>query len=200
MRYLLYLPENYFNLQTRWPLILFLHGAGELGTDYRKILAQGLPKKLNEEGPALPFIIVSPQIEDYGWTPDLLKNLLTDIVERYSVDKLRIYVTGLSMGGFGTWDLAMDYPDLFAALAPICGGGEQSKVSKIKHIPCWIFHNRGDDIVPVQCSLDMVRAYKDLKSEVEFTQYESDSHDAWTAAYSTPLLYDWFLKHTLPSS
>src|SRR5699024_6921671 len=123
--YLLYLPQDYKETgYKRWPLVLFLHGAGERGNDLEAVKKNGLPK-LVEEGRDFPFIIVSPQCPaGLWWSTDDLNLLLNDLIQRYEVDIDRIYATGLSMGGFGTWEMAIRFPDRFAAIAPICGGGD----------------------------------------------------------------------------
>ena len=197
-RYLLYLPENYES-QARWPLILFLHGAGERGADIEKVKVHG-PPKLIAQGKHLPFIVVSPQCPaDQWWSNELpVKNLtaLLDQIERdCQVDPDRIYVTGLSMGGFGTWALACAQPDRFAAIAPICGGGDPKLVGRIKHLPTWVFHGDADNTVSVDQSKTMVEALKAAGGSVKFTVYPGVGHDSWTQTYNDPALYDWFLSH-----
>src|SRR4030066_1336392 len=121
-QYLLFLPEGYENKQQRWPMILFLHGAGERGNDLNLVKKHGLPKII-EQQKDFPFIVVSPQCPQGQWWTEkveVLINLLDEIVNRYNVDTERIYLTGLSMGGYGTWTLAAAYPERFAAIAPIC--------------------------------------------------------------------------------
>ena len=198
--YLLYLPDNYQKSKTDWPLILFLHGAGERGDDLKKVEANGIPKLIAKKGEKFPFVIVSPLCPEDGWWDselqiDILNNLLDEIVSKYRIDKDRIYVTGLSMGGFGTWGLACEYPDRFAAIAPICGKGSPEKAGKIKHLPVWVFHGAKDDIVPLKNSEEMVDALKKVGGNVKFTVYPDAGHDSWTAAYNNPDLYKWFLKH-----
>ena len=130
--YLLYLPEDYGKDRKAWPLMLFLHGAGERGDNLDKVKVHGPPKLIEKEDKAFPFIIASPQCpKDGWWASDIqvaaLDALLSDLTTRYTVDPDRIYLTGLSMGGYGTWRLAADYPERFAALAPVCGGGDPHK-------------------------------------------------------------------------
>ena len=124
--YLLYLPKDYGKTQDKWPLMIFLHGAGERGSDLNKVKVHG-PPKLVERGKGLPFIIVSPQCPSGHWWPTKVETvmaLIDDIVEKYNVDESRIYLTGLSMGGYGTWAIACAHPERFAAIVPICGGGQ----------------------------------------------------------------------------
>ncbi len=198
--YLLYLPDDYQKSKTDWPLILFLHGAGERGDDLKKVEANGIPKLIAKKGEKFPFVIVSPQCPENGWWDnelqiDILNNLLDEIISKYRIDKDRIYVTGLSMGGFGTWSLACEYPDRFAAIAPICGKGSPGEAGKIKHLPVWVFHGAKDTVVPIKNSEEMVDALKKVGGNVKFTIYPDADHDSWTAAYNNPELYKWFLKH-----
>ena len=122
LNYLLFLPEGYESGDKKWPLILFLHGAGESGSDVQRVKATGLPKLLDTKTD-LPFVVVSPQSPRGGWNADTLNALLDDVLARYKIDPDRVYLTGLSMGGFGTWELGTAHPERFAAIAPICGGG-----------------------------------------------------------------------------
>ncbi len=201
----LYLPEDYSaKSRKRWPLILFLHGAGERGNDMSKVAAHG-PPKLVKQGRVFPFIIVSPQCpNDQRWDNDVLLALLDEVREKYKVDSNRIYLTGLSMGGYGTWSLGMTHPDLFAAIAPICGGGdlvdvllaEKKKASALKTLAVWAFHGARDPVVKPEESQRMVEALKKFGcKEVELTVYPEAHHDSWTETYNNPKLYEWFLAH-----
>jgi predicted peptidase len=196
LNYLLYLPEGYSKeSDKKWPLILFLHGSGERGSDVSKVKVHGVPK-IVEGKKDFPFIVVSPQCpENRWWEPFELNVLLDDIMASYHVDADRVYLTGLSMGGFGTWDLAMHSPGRFAAIAPICGGGNPVMAFQIKNIPAWVFHGEADPVVPVQRSLEMVEALKKVKADVKLTTYPGVGHDSWTQTYDNPELYKWFLSH-----
>lgn len=196
-QYLLFLPDGYDNKQQRWPMILFLHGAGERGSDLNLVKKHGLPK-IVENKKDFPFIVVSPQCpQGQWWTEkvDVLINLLDDIVSRYNVDTEKIYLTGLSMGGYGTWTLANAYPEHFAAIAPICGGGEFFMAERLKEVPVWAFHGAKDNIVPLAKSVEMVNAIKARGGDAKLTIYPDATHDSWTVTYDNPELYDWFLKH-----
>jgi predicted peptidase len=197
LKYLTYLPKGFkeeFN--KNWPLIIFLHGVGERGHNVEIVRRNGLPKSL-EEGLAIPFIVVAPQCPDNeGWQPERIKKVLDEVLEKYPVDVNRIYLTGLSMGGFGTWKTAIEYRYIFAAISPICGGGFVYDAPKIKHIPIWVFHGAKDDVVPISKSEDMVNALRDLNADIKFTIYPETKHDSWTETYNNLELYDWFLKYS----
>ncbi|NLF01455.1 MAG: prolyl oligopeptidase family serine peptidase [Anaerolineales bacterium] len=196
--YLLYLPSGYGGgAQQTWPLILFLHGMGERGDDLEAVKTHGIPKELDRMAD-FPFIVVSPQCpEDTYWPQETaaLTMMLDDVMARYPVDRSRVYLTGLSMGGFGTWALAAIHPERFAAIAPICGGGDPQWASALKDIPVWAFHGAQDDVVPLIRSEEMVRALEQAGSQVRFTIYPELGHDAWTVTYQNPELYAWFLSH-----
>ena len=193
-KYLLYLPEGYDG-EKQYPLLVFLHGAGERGDDLDLVKIHG-PPKLIEAGQSFPFIIVSPQVPtDEWWSPDIVKWITSYIIENYSVDKSRVYLTGLSMGGYGTWATAIKYPDTYAAIAPICGGGDPNKAGSLKDIPVWVFHGDADPIVPISRSEEMYEALKPYEN-IEFTVYPGVEHDSWTETYENPKLYEWFLSHS----
>ena len=124
----------------------------------------------------------------------MLDALLNEITENYNIDENRIYVTGLSMGGFGTWALAEKYPHRFAAIAPVCGGGDPAAVPTFSHLPVWVFHGAKDNVVPIDRSEAMVNELKKNGADVQFTVYPEAGHDSWTETYDNPALYEWFLK------
>ncbi len=193
MNYLLYTPEEYKTDTTKkWPLMLFLHGAGERGTDLEKVKVHG-PPMLIEKGHEFPFIVVSPQAQK-GWNPHMLYTMLENIIEKERVDKDRVYLTGLSMGGFGTWALAMKHPEMFAAIVPICGGGDPTEIWKLRHMPVWCIHGAKDDIVPLGSSEKMVNALKEFNPDVKFSVYPEEGHDSWIKAYDDSQLYEWILQ------
>jgi predicted peptidase len=198
-RYLLFLPADYGKEKDKkWPLILFLHGSGERGTDIEIVKKHG-PPKIVENKKDFPFIVVSPQCDpNKWWDPFTLAGLLDEVGEKYSVDADRVYLTGLSMGGFGTWDLASKYPNRFAAIAPICGGSDSVRrvARSLKEMPTWVFHGEKDQSVPFQQSVTLVDALKQAgNTDVQFTSYPDLGHDCWTVTYDNPKLYDWFLSH-----
>lgn len=197
IEYLVYTPEDYVSDSDKsWPLLIFLHGAGERGNKLDLVKFHG-PPKLAEAGEDFPFIIISPQVPERSWwKPALVQLLVEKIVAEYNVDIKRIYLTGLSMGGFGTWDTAMRFPELFAAIAPICGGGDTTMIANLKNVPVWNFHGAKDDVVPLERSEVMVNALKRAGGKVLFTVYPEANHDSWTETYNNPELYKWFLSHS----
>ena len=194
-RYLVYLPTDYHQKKKNFPLMLFLHGSGERG-DHLELVKRHGPPYLAEHGWEFPFILIAPQCpENEWWSVPVLKAVLDDVVAKFRVQSKRVYLTGLSMGGFGTWALAMAHPERFAAISPICGGGDPGKVSAIKNIPTWVFHGNRDRAVPLRRSKEMVEALQQCGGDVRFTVYQDVGHDCWTQTYSNPELYDWFLSH-----
>jgi len=199
-RYLLYLPADYEkDAKKKWPLIMFLHGAGERGDNLEVVKKHG-PPKLIAQGKPFDFIVVSPQCPNDVWWPeqlDVLISLLDEIEAKYHVDTDRVYLTGLSIGGFGTWSLAEKYPQRFAAIAPICGGGERYMAYRLKTIPVWAFHGAKDKVVPVEKSKEMVEAVNAAGGDAKLTVYPEAEHDSWTQTYDNPQLYEWFLSHRI---
>jgi predicted peptidase len=201
--YLLFLPESYgADATKRWPLILFLHGAGERGKNLTIVAKHG-PPKIDTSATNFPFIVVSPQCPaGEKWSNEIMLALLDEIEAKYPVDTKRIYLTGLSMGGFGTWSLGLSHPEKFAAIAPICGGGDfitafLADKAQLTTLPIWAFHGAKDPVVPIEESERMVGYMKKIGvKEVKFTVYPEAQHDCWTQTYSNPELFDWFLKHS----
>ena len=140
------------------------------------------------------MIVISPQCpKGEWWNPATLSKLLDEVSANYRVDPDQVYVTGLSMGGFGTWSLAMHSPQRFAAIVPICGGGDENRAKEIAHIPAWIFHGGKDNVIPPSRSEKMEAALKAAGGTPKLTIYPDASHDSWTEAYNTEALYDWLL-------
>lgn len=192
MGYLLYLPKDY-DTKESWPLVLFLHGSGERGDDLELVKKHG-PPKLIGEGKGFPFIVVSPQCpKSQSWEPLELTALLDEVTRTQKVDQDRIYVTGLSMGGFATWELAALTPNRFAAIAPICGGGEPYWTRRFKHLPTWAFHGARDTGVPVERTQDMVDALTKNGGTPKLTIYPEAEHDSWTETYNNAEFYEWLL-------
>ena len=199
INYWLFLPNDYeAESEKQYPLLLFLHGMGERGNDVEKVKIHGPPKLLDDPKKAKDwqFITVSPQCPDnYLWSPLQLGLLLDKLEEQYAIDKNRIYVTGLSMGGFGTWGLLYLYPDRFAAGVPICGGITPVAADRFVNMPLWVFHGGKDGVVPVMMSTNAVNAILAAGgTNVLLTVYPELGHDSWTVTYENPTLYRWMLN------
>jgi len=194
--YLTFLPKTYSAKGEPVPLIVFLHGSGERGSDLNKVKAWG-PPALADKDPAFPFMVVSPQAPSgEWWHANLLKAMLDEVLATYNVDRSRVYLTGISMGGYGAWDLAINYPGYFAAIAPICGGGNALRIGQLKSVPAWVFHGTRDKSVPERESASMVAALKAAGGDVKYTVLPEAGHvDAWLHAYGDAGLFDWFLAH-----
>ncbi|MEH2200691.1 prolyl oligopeptidase family serine peptidase [Nostoc sp.] len=200
--YLLFLPDGLHPdgdrneiQQPLLPTILFLHGAGQRGSDLDDVRKHGVAKVVEQQAD-FPFIVISPQCprREY-WNIERLSTLLDEVIASRAVDPDRVYLTGLSMGGYGTWHLAAAQPERFAAIAPICGGGNPQAAGKLKNLPVWAFHGAKDNVVPLSESEIMVSALKVHDGNVKFTVYPEANHDSWTQTYNNPELYEWFLQH-----
>jgi predicted peptidase len=216
-KYLLALPSDYrAKAPDRWPILLFLHGSGERGDDVWGAAKHGPPKLLHGKELlasertaadllARNFIVVSPQCPpNKWWDAEAVLAVLDEVLTTHSADRDRIYLTGMSMGGYGTWTLGMAHPDLFAAIAPICGGGEfatpfMSSIHKRSHLQSlgvWAFHGANDTAVPVTESQRMIEMLEHMGSRnAKLTIYPDALHDSWTETYANPELYKWFLRH-----
>ncbi len=194
--YLLYLPDNYQTGQNKeFPLIISLHGASLRGSNLNLLKKYGLPN-LIEKGEKFDFIIASPQCPEglYWDSQNWFDNLFTELTSKYRIDTNRIYLTGMSMGGFGTWNIAMEYPDKFAAIVPLCGGGNISKVCRLNHVPVWVFHGTNDSIVPIKRSEVLVNKLKQCGGSVKFTRLKGKGH-AIQWVYEDQRIYVWMLEH-----
>ncbi len=218
MRYLLFTPKDYQSDGKKWPLMLFLHGLGECSKDDLSRVKTHGPANLVDSRADFPFVVVTPQappppgykegvtytsdeiiaLAAKTWNPNELIQLVDHVTAKMNVDRDCIYVTGLSMGGFGTWRLVAMYPDRFAAAVPICGGGEPKKMAgAVSRVPIWAFHGAKDEVVPVRYSREMVDAVKRAGGDVKLTVYPEAQHDSWKATYDNPKVYDWLLAHRL---
>lgn len=214
--YRLLLPDNY-DASKKYPLVFFLHGAGERGNDNEKQLIHGAKLFLQEENrKKFPAIVVFPQCATNSFWSNvefkmengkriflfqeageptkamkLAQELLTAIIKTYPVAKKQIYVGGLSMGGMGTFEMVRRNPKLFAAAIPICGGGNPATASTLKKTKWWVFHGGKDDVVPPNLSQEMVEALKKQKANVKFTLYPAANHNSWDPAFAEPELLSW---------
>jgi len=195
-QYLTHVPAAYDPAGTdRWPLVVFLHGAGEKGDDIKLVKKHGIPK-LAAAGKEFPFIAISPQCpRDQRWNPEHVEELIRATEAEYRVDPDRIYLTGMSMGGMGTWATAIAYPDRFGAIAPICARGNAEEAARITHVPAWVFHGAKDTIVPEENGRTMVEALRAAGGIVGYTIYPEADHDSWTVTYEDERLYEWLLSN-----
>jgi len=203
---------------TRYPLVIFLHGAGERGTDNEKQLTHGVPQFLTAENRTkFPCFLMAPQCPpeerwvevDWGAEshvqprePSEPARRTLELVDRamreLPIDPDRVYLTGLSMGGFGTWDLLARRPDLFAAAAIVCGGADDAMAERIRHIPQWVFHGAKDDAVKPARSRRMVAALERVGGTPRYTEYPDVGHHSWVNAYSDPVLFAWLFAQRRP--
>lgn len=222
-RYQVYVPASW-NKHTNWPVILFLHGAGERGDDGLLQTDVGLGHAIRQDAAAWnKFVIVMPQCrKEQFWTQPAMEEVALAALERtvkeFHGDRARIYLTGISMGGYGTWSIASHHPEMFAALIPICGGivaprqlpelktdlaGDfdpyRDTAQKIRKVPVWIFHGESDPVVPVEGSRQMAEAMKAVGAETRYTEYPGVQHNSWDKAYADPELPEWLLAHRRPA-
>src|SRR5215831_14006094 len=222
-RYQVYVPAN-FSRRKKWPVILFLHGKGERGTDGLLQTDVGIGHAIRLNNARFPFIVVLPQCRDTSiWgDPDMQIQALAPLdqsIHEFHGDRNRVYLTGLSMGGYGTWDLAAHNPHRFAALVPICSGVRplewwpQLRVTKVDNprftdlyaelarrigdTPVWIFHGDADQSVPVEESRHMAEALRAAGGDVKYTEYPGVDHNSWDKAYAEPELVPWLLSQSL---
>ncbi|MHB1036238.1 MAG: carboxylesterase family protein [Pirellulales bacterium] len=192
----------------KYPVVLFLHGAGERGADNRSqlnYLPEWMAKPENRK--RFPCFLIAPQCRDNkSWAElewntsakkalpgpeptDLMKvamGMLDEVLEKCPADRARVYLTGLSMGGYGSWDIAARRPELFAAVVPVCGGGDETKAERLAKLPIWVYHGGADPTVPVERSRRMIEAIKKTGGSPKYTELPGVGHDSWTAAYTDP--------------
>lgn len=194
-RYLLYEPAGRARSEREGrPAVFFFHGKGERGDDLSLVARHGPPKRIAEGG-AFPFILISPQCpadEYWSETPGL-PEFVAAAVERHQLDLSRIYLTGLSMGAFGVWSLAQRHPGRYAAILPVCGGGELRWAPRLRDLPAWVFHGAKDDVIPVARSVQMVEAIRTAGGNPRLTIYPEAGHDSWTETYANEEIYRWLL-------
>ena len=200
LKYLIYFPKDY--LTKKYPLVLFLHGAGERGTNLKDIEIHGLPK-LVRNGKKFPFIIIAPQCPLNLWWSDplpvdLLSELVNDIVMKYGIHKNNVFCTGLSMGGYGTLALSIKNPKLFSAIIPICGGVDIKNffdILNLKDLPIWLFHGDKDEVIPLENSQSIYKVLKPVNKNIKLTVYKGVDHNSWDRAYNDNEIYKWMLSH-----
>ncbi len=191
--YLLYLPENYDRIENDWPMMIFLHGAGNAIWNIEEI-READPPALFEQDVRSDYILLCPQLhDDVHWDVDRLDAITQDVLENYRIDEKRLYITGLSRGGFGAWEYAVTYPNRFAAVVPI-SARDVAAVEKLENTPVWIFHGDLDDGVPWQGAQFMYNRLKNVSGNVQFTLYNNVGHWAWEPAYDTENLWRWIFS------
>lgn len=214
--YRLYVPENY-TPDKKYDFLLFLHGAGERGDDNELQIKYNvgiIERIINDD--TRDCIIAAPQCPnemqwvDTPWADgsytladvppsrpiQAVDELLTELTQKYNIDQNRMYVSGISMGGFGSWNMLMRRPEVFAAAVIVCGGADPICAEVIKHIPVRTFHSDNDPSVPVSGTREMVAALKNVNADVEYIEYQSDNHDCWTDAFNEPWLIDWLFSQS----
>jgi predicted peptidase len=193
-----------FRTQSRWPLILFLHGSEQRGNDLNLLKLNGVPKyALNS--PAFPFVVVAPQLPlGRIWDGDAVSGLVKQLIARFRIDATRVYLTGLSTGGYGVWSAAMKHPERFAAVVPVSGGGntvipkhaEGAQLSALRSLGVWAFHGGSDSLVDPGESQRMVAELQRIgAADVRVTVFPGAPHDIWSRVYDDPALYGWLLLH-----
>lgn len=203
--YVVFVPHAYDGAK-EVPVILFLHGAGETKGGEKMPVEQGIANHIKgKREKTFPAIVVIPQAETRGWQADgpngkRAMAMLDAVMKEYKCDPSRVYLTGLSMGGYGTWHHAFTYPDKWAAIVPICGGGDPRGADRIKHIPCWVWHGDQDRAVPVQRSREMAEALKKAGGSPRYTELEHVGHNSWDPAYAADDLYAWLFAQTKSKS
>jgi predicted peptidase len=209
-----FLKPEHIEAGRKYPLVLFLHGAGERGNDNRKQLVHALPEFIKRQNRArFPCFVVAPQCPterrwvEVDWTlqrhemPEemsvplgLTWELLQQVTEQYPIDQDRIYITGLSMGGYGAWDLIQRKPDYFAAALPVCGGADEKYAERLINLPIWTFHGDKDAVVPLVRSTRMVETIEKAGGKPKLTIYPGVGHDSWTATYANPEVLEWLFS------
>ncbi len=193
--YVVFVPHGYDGSKA-YPVILFLHGAGETKGGPKQPVEVGIGPAIKRDEKAFGFITVIPQSEKRTWRADSDDGkralaILDEVTKGYKTDPDRVYLTGLSMGGFGTWSLAGMHPERWAAIAPICGGGKAESAAKMKHLPAWVFHGDQDTAVKVELSRTMVAALKEAGGSPKYTEYPGVGHNSWDMAYAEREFFPW---------
>jgi len=196
LKYLIRYPDCYKKGE-RYPVIIFLHGAGSRGNDI-DILIKNPYFNIVERYPDFPFITVAPQCSENTWFDmfEQLRRFAIKIADEDFTDKNKIYLIGASMGGYGTWQLAMSLPELFAAIVPVCGGGMYWNAARLVNVPVWAFHGGKDNVVYAEESSKMVDAVNRCGGCAKLTVYPENGHDAWSDTYGNPEVFGWLLANT----
>lgn len=193
--YQVFIPRSY-DASAPAPVILFLHGAGETGTDGFRQIEVGLGPHIARREDA-PFLAVFPQSRRGGWRArgeeaGRALEILDSVIAGHHGDPDRVHLTGISMGGYGVWDLAAQHPERWASIVPVCGGGDPDDAMRIVRIPCWCFHGAADDVIPAEASREMVEALRAAGGSPRYTEFPGVGHNSWDPAYSMDELYGWW--------
>ncbi|MBD0416964.1 carboxylesterase family protein [Oryzicola mucosus] len=201
LNYLLYTPDDYASSDKSYPLVVWLHGGDQGGSDIEKVKSSGLPK-LIEDGKKFPFLVLSPQnpSEELLYPIEKVENLLRNIVAKHRVDPSRIYVVGYSRGGFGAWAMAEQFPESFAAVVPIAGGGNRHYLNRTNEKAAfWVFHGANDDVIPLSDSVVLYERLRTLKRNARLSVLEDVDHTGIeAAALNDQAMWDWLLEQKLP--
>jgi predicted peptidase len=211
VKYVLFMPKDYdAGGDKKYPVILFLHGAGETKGGKQQPVEVGIGPAIKKREKDFPFIVIFPQAQTFGWqasspNADRALAILDGVMKEFKTDPGRVYLTGLSMGGGGTWSIAAKYPERWAAIAPVCGFIDKKPTAddykaiadKVKGIPCWCFHGDADLAVSVEQSRGVVKALWGAGAHPNYSEYPGVHHNSWDKAYATDDLYEWLLKHKL---
>ena len=199
--YLTYLPGDYAASRKEYPLVIYLHGSSARGSNLASVKVSGLPR-MAEDGNKFKFILIAPQCPSgMLWSSeDWAGALLKEVSSRYRVDRSKIYLTGVSMGGGGTFDVAKRYPEVFAALAPLCAwASDTHQICKLKNVPVWTFHGTDDRVVPISQTEEKVRALRNCGGEIKYTRLKGEGHGihhVYDPGNEYRLL-EWLLSHSL---
>ena len=193
-----YLPEGYKLGNANFPIVFFLHGVGERGNNLDLVETHGIPK-LIKNNKRFPFITVAPQCPLFEWwsRPEMtnsLINLVEKVIQTYKADKSRIYLSGMSMGGYGSIALANKRPDLFAAMISVCGGADFDNFENLTKLPIWLFHGSEDDVHPASRSEKIYNQLKDINPDIKLTIYDGIDHNSWDITFDNDDIYDWLLS------
>ena len=218
LKYCLMIPKDYSATGTeKYPLVLFLHGAGERGDDNTKQLVHGTKDFAKEENRRkYPCFVLAPQCptgkkwSEVDWSAEthkqpeesisleLTRELIAALQKQFRIDANRLYVTGLSMGGYGTWDMISRTPDFFAAAAPICGGADETQADRVTKLPIWAFHGDKDTAVKPERSRRMIAAIEKAGGKPKYTEYPGVGHDSWSRTYADPEFMAWLFAQKRP--
>jgi predicted peptidase len=193
------LPVGYARQREPWPLLVFLHGSGERGTELAKVRVHGPAKHIDQGTQRYPLILASPLLaEGQSWQPRRLQAMLRALQRDWRIDARRVYATGLSRGGAGVWDWGCAHPETLAALVPVCGYGDASKVAVLRDMPIRAYHGDADSVVPLARQQLLVDAVRAAGGRPEFIVYPGVDHNAWDPAYQDPALLPWLLSQARP--